>query len=344
VNTDARLADLPLNPKHGTHNPTASAPARRPGSVRRTSTIDSLRPDGVFGRVVVDARARDLATSGDGTASVVGERSFTAEIDFTGGRTLSAISASPPDPRLDALIGARVSSGFRGLVAKAVPEQRDAATLLHLLLDDLPTAVLVSGASLGAASRRDPQVLTVLQSSKHSGTPDLCAGWRTGGTLMLHLQREGYAPAVTGPRAPTLDLPADPLAWHDRAALPPHTVRRARRLDVTPVGALLEIDSMFRDSHVDEAGVETVIHEYTVTARVDAASLIVQEAEAVDQVLPWMECPAAAASGARIAGLDVRDLRSVVRTDFVGTSTCTHLNDQLRFLGDVAALAGLVGP
>ena len=33
------------------------------------------------------------------------------------------------------------------------------------------------------------------------------------------------------------------------------------------------------------------------------------------------------------------DLRTRIRADFVGASTCTHLNDMLRALEDVAALA-----
>jgi hypothetical protein len=36
----------------------------------------------------------------------------------------------------------------------------------------------------------------------------------------------------------------------------------------------------------------------------------------------------------------IPELRQRIRGEFVGTSTCTHLNDTLRALGDVAALAG----
>jgi Protein of unknown function (DUF2889) len=32
------------------------------------------------------------------------------------------------------------------------------------------------------------------------------------------------------------------------------------------------------------------------------------------------------------------DVRNRVRTEFVGVTTCTHLNDTLRSLGDVGAL------
>jgi Protein of unknown function (DUF2889) len=39
----------------------------------------------------------------------------------------------------------------------------------------------------------------------------------------------------------------------------------------------------------------------------------------------------------------VASLRSFVRTDLTGISTCTHLNDQLRSLADVPALFRLLG-
>ena len=36
------------------------------------------------------------------------------------------------------------------------------------------------------------------------------------------------------------------------------------------------------------------------------------------------------------------DLRDLVRREFHGTSTCTHLNDELRSLGDAHALVALL--
>jgi hypothetical protein len=45
------------------------------------------------------------------------------------------------------------------------------------------------------------------------------------------------------------------------------------------------------------------------------------------------------ASARRIVGTTADDLRSRVRTDLTGTSTCTHLNDMLRSLADLPVLA-----
>ena len=44
-------------------------------------------------------------------------------------------------------------------------------------------------------------------------------------------------------------------------------------------------------------------------------------------------------SAARIAGMELSSLRPRIRKEFVGRSTCTHLNDSLRSLADITALA-----
>ncbi|GAA3395228.1 DUF2889 domain-containing protein [Cryptosporangium minutisporangium] len=324
-----------LHPRHGTHDPTRGTPARRPGSVRRTSTVDMLRPDGLTGRVVVDARARDLRTATVGTVAE-GSAAHTrieAEVDYVGGWTLRAISADPPDERLAALAGASLAGGFRRRVQETLPEQYAEATRLHLLLDDFPVATLVSGVALSAGGfSASGEMLDRI------AREDLCSGWRSDGTIMVGIRRDRLIPAVTGPDAPDVVVPDDPEAWHERPPLPPHAVRRARRLDVWPADGRWEIDSLYRDSHVDADGRETVIHEWTVRGQVDPDDHRIRTMTATPQVLPWVECPSAGASAARLVGQDVRELRPLVRREFTGISTCTHLNDQLRQLADVPAL------
>ena len=60
---------------------------------------------------------------------------------------------------------------------------------------------------------------------------------------------------------------------------------------------------------------------------------------AVPRVLPFVECPVAAASADRLVGQSIEATRDYVRRELRGTSTCTHLNDLLRSLGDVGTLA-----
>ena len=130
----------------GPQDAVISTTARRAGSVRRTTNIDSLRPDGLQGDVVVDARARDLRTGRDGTCEVVGAASLQARISPT--RELLSLTTTPDVPALQVLLGASVGPGFRSRVNEAVTEGCEDGSLLYLLLDDLPGATLVSGYAL----------------------------------------------------------------------------------------------------------------------------------------------------------------------------------------------------
>jgi hypothetical protein len=326
----------------GPSDPTRSTPAREPGSVRRTSSIDTSRPDGIRADLVVDARARDLCTEPDGTAVVVAEAVLLARID---GAThlLSAIETTPEVPALSQLLGALVGPGFRRRVDEVVPEQRDAGTLLYLLLDDLPGAVLVSGYALQRSGAFDdlPRERVKDMSVEFQSRDDLCAGWAHDATMMVSVRATGNIPLPIGPPAPVLESPEDPFSWHAMAPMTPHGMRRRRRLDVLePVvpGGDHRLDAHFRDSHADEEAVETVLHEYSVTGTVDRAAGRIVDVAAQAHVLPWMECPGALASAHRLAGMPLADLRPWVRREFTGVSTCTHLNDTLRSLADVAVL------
>ncbi len=101
----------------------------------------------------------------------------------------------------------------------------------------------------------------------------------------------------------------------------------------------LTVDVHFRDSHLAADAAEDILHEYTLQATVDPTTLVVLGCEAQARTLPWPECPNALASATRIAGEPVAGLRAKVHADFRGTTTCTHLNDVLRSLAGVSALA-----
>jgi hypothetical protein len=329
---------LDLHPKHGPHNPAASTPPRRPASIRRTTTHDSLRPDGLLGEVTVAASGRDLITDRGDATTVISTATVRVRVEFVPDRKILSISSDPPAPELDLLVGVTASSGFRQAVVDAVPGVRDDHLLRFQLLDDLPTALLVSGYAIGAGGAR------VVRSPQVKGLqhPDLCAGWAVGGTILNEMAVLGSAPVVTGPVAPALLRDDDPLAWHDVGPLPAHGMRRRRRLDLWRDSAELRLECFFRDSHFDATGLETVIHEYTIHATVDPDSMRFTSCEADVGALPWVECPAAAASAHRLTGAPAEGLRTWVRETFVGPTTCTHLNDTLRSLEDVPTLAGFL--
>ncbi len=321
----------------GPHDPLAGTPPRRAGSRRRTTSIDSRRPAGLDGAVEVDARARDLVTGSGPVPHVAGSQRVTATVEGSS-RRLLAISADPPEPRLVELVGVPVASGFRAAAAAALGDHVEGRNLLHALVDDLPGALLVSGYAVqrggrtrGSAEQTAPFI---------RAATDQCAGWAEDATIVVAFGRHGEVPMPLGPLAPVLERPDDDWSWHTMRPLGAHGMRRRRRLDVSPGAGCWDVEAHFRDSHVDGDGTETVVHEYLVEGRTDQAGARIDALRADARVLPWLECPAAVGSAARLVGGPVSDLRARVRADFVGVSTCTHLNDTLRSLADIGPLLG----
>lgn len=333
-----------IDPRHGTHDPTRGTPARRPGSVRRTTTTDSLRPDGFRG-LTLTGRGRDLLTRHDGSAVVLAVAMTDAVIEYADGPVVRAVRTEPSAEGLDALVGRTASTGFRAVIDEAVSLRP--GSLGYLLLDEIPACTLVSGYAVSQAVARGAIDQAGMSGLRPPGpalqVADLCSGWRSGGTILTELEQTSRAPVVTGPEAPSLEDRSDPLAWHAAPAIGTDEMRRARRHDLWRDGdGLLHADILFRDSHVDEEGLETVVHEYTVEALLSSDAGSVISCTATPRVLPWQECPEAADSAARLAGMEIGGLRKRVRAELVGPSTCTHLNDTLREIEDAAALAALL--
>jgi hypothetical protein len=310
--------------------------------MRRTTTHTSLRPDGLLANLHMVARGRDLWTGADGVAEVVADAALDATIAYIQNRTLLSIAVEPDDPALtrtlEGLEGVKIPGGFRRAMEEGLPGEDRTASLRYQLLDELPSATLVSGNAIAAGG-----LIPARGALDLSRQADICAGWATGGSILVEAEETGHIPMVTGPVAPALETD-DPLGWHALGPMPPHTMRRWRRIDVWRPEAAgpLAVEAFFRDSHVDPEGLETVVHEYLVSADIEPGSYRFLSCRAELGVLPWAECPGALASASRVEGTTPHDLRARVRETYVGTSTCTHLNDTLRALAALPHLAGWV--
>ena len=182
------VASLP----HGPRDPVTQLPPRVPGSVRRTTNIDQRRGDGFE----VVAAGRDLRTAVDGTTTVLDEVRLRVQLDLTG--AITAIESDPPEPALAELVGSHNQRGFRAAVDEAVPHHRDAATVLHQLLDDVPMAALIS--QYGWTRELGDDFDLPAESSDR--LRDRCAGWVNDGVMLGALDETGIFPIPLGPDAP----------------------------------------------------------------------------------------------------------------------------------------------
>ena len=282
------------------------------------------------------ARGRDLLTPVEGEAEVLATARLELEADFIGGR-ISRVSLEPAQQGLDALVGASAYAGFRRAIDEIMPGERQSGSVRYQLIDDLSTAFMLSGRVLRAEG------LPIGPPGTGRSAPvDICAGWAEGGVAIAGYTDLG-PPLFPAPPSPPIEVDDDPLAWHEHDRLPPHSTRRRRRLDVWLDDGVGRFDCFFRDSHVAGDGEENVVHEYTVRGAVDPVTSEFVSCAAEWGELPFPECPAAVASATRLEGESASGLRRTVLKTFVGPSTCTHLNDQLRSLEDVVPLLARLG-
>lgn len=333
----------------GTLGPAPGTPDRPRGSIRRTTSIDMVWPNGIDGELTLEGRGRDLVTLPDGS-SVVADRATLTVVTAGPGRAVAAIVTDPPIDGIGRLVGVPVVAGFRKALGERLAMVAADGSLAALLLDDLTGAAIVSGSatirvSIEAGRQwpvppRDPAAPDEAWPRRiriGGPGPAVCIGHIAGG-FMSRRTAEGRPLLGQGPPVPCLTRDDDPLAWHSEPDLGPRSMRRRRRIDIARQDGDLVVDTHFRDSFIEPDGVETAVHEYEVTARLDPATHIVAHVEVRPRSLPGPECSGAAASAQRIVGEPIAAVRDVVRTELKGDTTCTHLNDQLRSLADVPAL------
>lgn len=315
-------------------NSAGPAPLRIPGSVRRTSSIDFFWPDGQAGNKRLIGRARDVVTPRAGGLPIVC-REDGLEGVVTPDRTIVALQSDPPRPALSRLVGERGGGGLRKALGEVVPEERQGATPLYLLLDDLAGASLVSS---WAWAHWNPNWLTDarvimnvdLEQAMRS-REGVCIGFVPGSSAF------GPNPDRSGAPVPDLRNPQDPEGWHAFPTEDGINMRRARRIDVW-LDEVIVVDSAFQDSASTPSGERRAVHEYRLRVTADPRSLQVLTIEAEPRVLPHTECPAAVGNMPRMVGTPLPELREKVLAELRGVEGCTHLNDALRALADVPTL------
>ena len=288
--------------------------------------------------LTIEAAARDLRTGPAGPDHVVvlAEAAVTAGFDET--RRLDTLVTEPGAAWTAELVGTRAGGGFRRRLDEIVPAD-ESTSLLRQVLDDMPAAALISGyAFMRLARREGHHPASLMPSGALDRMTDLCAGWRRDGVAVRSVSAGQGVPMQDCPPAPE-DPGTDFHAWHAMAPLDLDWMRRRRCIDVRhDDDGTFWLWAMFRDTVGDSDGAELVLHEYTVTA--NGRDGVLEEVSAVPRVLPFPECPGAAAAVGALAGSPVRTLAATVPGTLTSISSCTHLNDLLRALGGVGDLVG----
>ncbi|MEE2057218.1 DUF2889 domain-containing protein [Rhodococcus artemisiae] len=313
--------------------PSGPAPARRTGSVRRTSTIDMRWPEGPGTQLRLTGRSRDLLTPDDGELVVLAEDAMSVGVNSLT-RTIEDIATDPPRPAVTGMIGARGGGSSRKVLAEVLPDEAAAGTPLYLMLDDIAGASLVAGFAYSRWMPRE-QLLVAMANGPRRSMEGICTGFQPGSEALMPdgSSRWNHQVHTVGP----LPREDDPIGWHELSEITEISMRRARRIDVT-MGDVIEIDSMFQDSSTVPEGGRVAVHEYLVKATADRVTGEILSMSADPRVLPYDECPLASLSVDRIVGTPLRDLRAAVLEIFPGTAGCTHLNDAMRAMAEVPVL------
>ena len=302
-------------------------------------SIDIGSRRGFSAALEMTGSARDIRSDDGDAVRVLGEASVTAGFDT--GRQLVSLATEPEAPWAEALLGTRAGGGFRRHLAAVVPAD-EGGSLLRQVLDDMPAAALISGYAWMRLARReghDPSTLT--PPDLLDRMTDLCSGWRAGGMAVVSIEKSHGLPIQDCPPSPVET--GDSWAWHAMAPLPRDWMRRRRCLDVTvDADSSFSIWAMFRDTVGEVDGAEIVLHEYVVKA--SGVGGVVAAVAAEPRVLPFPECPGAAAAVGDLVGCELSGLSAAVPDLLTGIRSCTHLNDLLRALGGVAGLVERADP
>lgn len=308
--------------------PVSQSPRRRPGSVRRTQSLDAYWPaEHGFDVMRLEGRGREIRTAHDGTVSVLSEVAVTLDVDAQM-RTITSAAADNESTTalLQSLTGHTLRSGYRRALREALPDDAALDTMLFGLLDDAAATYVAI-----VAMARWPETSSKFFLLKAADTPpeNTCLGYATGSSGLEPTPDDWDQTVVP---AAELARPDDPWSSHELPAIDSPAMRRSRMTDVWRDGETYRIETWFQDSSNLPDGTRHAVHEYIVraTAEIDTGRII--EASAEPRVLPFQECPAAALGVERVHGMALRHLRTEVARLLPGVAGCTHLNDTLRSL------------
>jgi len=309
-------------------------PLRRPGSVRRTMSIDIDWPGGQEAPSRFRGRARDIMTPiGGGDPLLLAEDIVAGHLER---RAIVDIESSSHRD-MASLVGERAGAHLRSALDRVLHGEKLAGAPIYLVLDDLAGASFVC---MWGWARWHPEHM--LQARKAFDMEGVCIGFRPGSKALIpRHDGEGMFKSNSS-QVVSLVHPADPAGWHELPAgeQKPH-FRRARMIDIWREDGLIHVESIFQDSSsMPDSDLREAIHEYSLYATADIATGTLLTLNATPGTLPHAECPAALANIGILLNTPIAELRNTVLERLRKTAGCTHLNDMIRSLAEAPVLAG----
>lgn len=312
----------------------------RPGSVRRTSSLQSLWSLGNEQIVTIVGRARDVKQPPDQQAANVAEDHLEARLGLDG--RLVSLGGSRCQLQLGGFAGLKPGGEMRKAMSSVLSDEAMNATCLHRLLDDLAGAAFMAFAAWhGWEGGLNSHVeRTGMPSPADRDVTDVCISYAPG-SPSIRADGRGREDIARQPEGPPAAAFTDTQAFHALTKHDGPDEWRLRRTDVWRDGNALFVDAWFQDSCAifGNPDKRRIFHEYGLLAKVDAEALTLESVDVTPHVLPYLTCEAAPATAAMLLGHHVAELRKQVPAQLRGPSGCTHLNDMLRSLLDVVSLA-----
>lgn len=315
-------------------------PHRRPGSIRRTSSLQSLWTVGSERSFTMVGQARDRFTSRDGETRIVANDDLRAEFDID--RRIVSLVGNRRQDRLQGFVGLNPGGEMRQAMAVDLADEERDATGLHRLLDDLAGAAFMSFSAWfswhgGVAAYARAVQIPEPDRRKVEG---VCISFAPGSPSM-NAEGRAMPEEAAQPVGPYPAVFSDAEGFHELVRHDGPSSARLRCTDVWREDGKIIVDAWFQDSSAlpgipDQ---RQVYHEYGLHARIDPDTHVLEAIEVQPYVLPHLTCYAAPATAEKMLGNPVGELRTLVPVQLRRTAGCTHLNDMLRSLHDVGALA-----
>jgi len=319
----------------------AAPPNRRAGSVRRTVSLQCGFPDGPQGNIRIVGNGRDLFT-GHKHVSIVSTQRL--ELSISPSREIIMLHDVTKGRNLRGLEGVTLGKPLRQAAEMHLAGEMAAHSLLARMIAEIPAIAFLSRGAWLTWIGDQKTFIEMFGPSSGLNRPveGLCFSYAPGSIALspngtpnedLLEKRIGRFPRH----------PDDTWDWHAFDRFDGPELSRVRYTDVWLDDAI-HVESAFQDSAAAPSGndVRGLYHEYHLSARICEATNALTAVDVTPGSLPFPTCLGSPQNVGRLLGRSTVEFGKLVPAELPGIAGCTHLNETLKMLEDIPALAQLL--